>query len=132
MSSSTMETPVTTNSNSIFAIAPYFSSGTWIFDDPARGLVREPFVSGVPAILDDLVSAIPGAREGFRLIFSAQPFPATRHNTRKSKWSTAALGTKRRMDAKAGFAQRSSNTSRQHPRACSSRPRRYEGAGRLS
>lgn len=75
MSSSTMETPVTTNSNSIFAIAPYFSSGTWIFDDPARGLVREPFVSGVPAILDDLVSAIPGAREGFRLIFSAQPFP---------------------------------------------------------
>jgi hypothetical protein len=61
--------------NSIFLIAPYWSSGTWVFDDPSVGLVKEPFVSGVPEILNTLVSAIPNARNGFRLLFSETPFP---------------------------------------------------------
>lgn len=63
------------NSNAIMIIAPYWSSGTWVFDDPAAGLVREPFVSGVPEVLTDLVASIPNAKNGFRLIFSANPFP---------------------------------------------------------
>ena len=33
--------------NSILIIRPYWSDGTWVFDDPATGLVREPFVAGV-------------------------------------------------------------------------------------
>jgi hypothetical protein len=61
--------------NSIFVIAPYWNSGTWVFDDSARGLVREPFVAGVPAVLNDLVSSIPNAKEGFRLTFAASRFP---------------------------------------------------------
>ena len=56
-------------------IAPYWHSGTWVFDDPATGLVREPFVSGIPAMIDQLVRDIPDARRGFRLLFSAAPFP---------------------------------------------------------
>lgn len=56
-------------------IAPYWSFGTWVFDDPTTGLVREPFVSGVPEVLSDLVANIPNARSGFRLIFSARAFP---------------------------------------------------------
>lgn len=61
--------------NSIFVIAPYWYAGTWVFDDSQRGLVQEPFVAGVPEILTDLVQSIPNAHEGFRLIFSANPFP---------------------------------------------------------
>src|SRR5687768_85976 len=61
--------------NAIMMIEPYWSSGTWVFDDPATGLVREPFVSGVPAMIDRLVTDIPDARRGFRLLFSATPFP---------------------------------------------------------
>jgi len=61
--------------NSILVIAPYRYNGTWVFDDERAGLVREPFVGGVPEMIDALVADIPGADEGFRLTFSAQPFP---------------------------------------------------------
>lgn len=40
-----------------------------------RGLAREPFVSGIPEMISRLVSDIPDARQGFRLLFSADPFP---------------------------------------------------------
>ena len=56
-------------------IQPYWYSGTWVFDDPGTGLVREPFVAGIPEMIDRLTSHIPDARNGFRLLFSAHPFP---------------------------------------------------------
>jgi len=67
------------SSNSILAIAPYRSAGTWVFDEPRLGLRAEPFVSGVPEMIDALVAdaAIPDAGKGFRLIFSAQEFPGS-------------------------------------------------------
>ncbi len=61
--------------NSIMVIQPYRHSGTWVFDDPAVGLVQEPFVSGIPEMIDILVENIPDAVAGFRLLFSATPFP---------------------------------------------------------
>ncbi|QDT76277.1 DUF6717 family protein [Lacipirellula limnantheis] len=61
--------------NSILVIAPYRYEGTWVFDDDRFGLVREPFVGGVPEMIDHLVADIPGADKGFRLTFSTQPFP---------------------------------------------------------
>jgi hypothetical protein len=61
--------------NSILVIAPYRYEGTWVFDDERFGLVREPFVGGVPEMIDHLVADIPNAERGFRLTFSAQPFP---------------------------------------------------------
>lgn len=63
--------------NQIMTIAPYWLEevGTWVFDDPAAGLKQEPFVEGVPEMIDDLVADIPDARSGFRLLFSAAPFP---------------------------------------------------------
>jgi hypothetical protein len=60
--------------NAIMVIEPYWSSGTWVFDDPSTGLVREPFVSGIPEMIDALTREIPNAREGFRLLFSGSPF----------------------------------------------------------
>lgn len=61
--------------NSLMVIAPYYYNGTWVFDDSSAGLVREPFVAGVPEMIDLLVADIPDARDGFRLLFSAKPFP---------------------------------------------------------
>jgi hypothetical protein len=65
----------TVNTNAIMAIQPYRHAGTWVFDDPMVGLVQEPFVAGVPEMIDNLVRDIPGASTGFRLLFSASPFP---------------------------------------------------------
>lgn len=61
--------------NAIMVIAPYRYQGTWVFDDRTVGLVKEPFVAGVPEMIDVLVKDIPNADAGFRLLFSAQPFP---------------------------------------------------------
>jgi hypothetical protein len=61
--------------NAILVIAPYRHNGTWVFDDDRFGLVREPFIAGVPEMIDALVADIPDADKGFRLTFSAKPFP---------------------------------------------------------
>lgn len=61
--------------NAIMVIAPYREKGTWVFDDASTGLVKEPFVAGVPEMIDVLVKDIPDAEAGFRLLFSAKPFP---------------------------------------------------------
>ena len=61
--------------NAIMVVAPYWYNGTWVFDDPAVGLRREPFVAGVPEMIDVLVKDVDNARGGFRLLFSAKPFP---------------------------------------------------------
>lgn len=63
--------------NQILIIAPYWleSGGTWVFDDEAVDLNQEPFVNGIPEMIDELVTDIPNARQGFRLLFSADPFP---------------------------------------------------------
>jgi len=61
--------------NSILVIQPYKYGRTWVFDDPKIGLVREPFVAGIPEMIDKLSSDIPDANSGFQLTFSAIPFP---------------------------------------------------------
>ncbi|MEZ6096504.1 MAG: DUF6717 family protein [Pirellulaceae bacterium] len=61
--------------NSIMTIQPYRHNGTWVFDDLSAGLVQEPFVGGVPEMIDHLVSDIPDPDSGFRLLFSAREFP---------------------------------------------------------
>ena len=61
--------------NALMVIVPYWYEGTWVFDDESVGLSKEPFVAGVPEMIDNLVKAIPNARSGFRLIFSSAPFP---------------------------------------------------------
>ena len=61
--------------NALMVIAPYRYQDTWVFDDETVGLIKEPFVAGVPEIIDELVKNIPNARTGFRLIFSSAPFP---------------------------------------------------------
>jgi hypothetical protein len=61
--------------NQINVISPYLLHGTWVFDDDRVGLRQEPFVSGVPAMIDDLIRDVPDSQRGFRLLFSSEPFP---------------------------------------------------------
>lgn len=63
--------------NQIMVIAPYWleDAKLWVFDDPATGLKQEPFVEGVPEMIDNLVVDIVNAQSGFRLLFSEAPFP---------------------------------------------------------
>jgi len=76
-------------SNSIMTIAPYRHNGTWVFDDLSAGLVKEPFIAGVPEMIDVLVKEVPDANSGFRLTFSAIPFPG---HQRKLTWQRAEAG----------------------------------------
>jgi hypothetical protein len=62
-------------SNSMMVIFPYKYQGVWMFDDEKVGLVQEPFVEGMPEIIELFVQDIPNATEGFQLFFSASPFP---------------------------------------------------------
>ncbi|RCJ35335.1 hypothetical protein A6770_16040 [Nostoc minutum NIES-26] len=62
--------------NSMMVIFPYRHNQTWVFDDERMGLVQEPFVSGVPEMIDILIQDIANVDEGFKLLFSANPFPS--------------------------------------------------------
>lgn len=61
--------------NSILILQPYRYAGTWVFDDANTGLVQEPFVEGIPEMMDELTREIPDAQSGFRLLFSPSEFP---------------------------------------------------------
>ncbi|MEQ2009228.1 MAG: DUF6717 family protein [Limisphaerales bacterium] len=61
--------------NSLLVIEPYRTGKSWAFDEPRLGLKREPFVQGIPEMIDRLVAGIPGSDTSVRLIFSQRPFP---------------------------------------------------------
>lgn len=71
--------------NSIHVISPYWYNGFWVFDDEKRGLLQEPFVSGVPEMIDYLVKDIEDAKKGFKMTFSVQPFPGFTQEIKKTR-----------------------------------------------
>ena len=77
--------------NQIMVIAPYWVDdlAAWVFDDPKVGLQQEPFVSGIPEMIDWLVKDIPNAKSGFRMLFSGAPFPGYQ---RKLVWQRENFG----------------------------------------
>jgi hypothetical protein len=75
--------------NALMVIAPYKDEGMWVFDDPAVGLSKEPFIAGIDTMIDKMVADIPNAERGFRAIFSATPFPG---HTFKLDWRRAESG----------------------------------------
>lgn len=61
------------SNNSLFVIHPYRKHGTWVFDAPERGLEQEPFVAGMPEIID---FALGGSEtKEFTMILSDNQFP---------------------------------------------------------
>jgi hypothetical protein len=75
--------------NSLMVIAPYKYQCAWVFDDPATGLFREPFIAGIDTMIDKAVAKIPSAEKGFRATFSARQFPGSDF---KLEWRRAESG----------------------------------------
>ena len=61
--------------NFMRVIFPYKYEGTWVFDDAAVGLDKEPFVFGADDVIEWLVRDLADADKGFKLLFSHRPFP---------------------------------------------------------
>jgi hypothetical protein len=66
-----------TTGNAIFQIFPYRSGKTWAFDDPGRGLVGEPFVAGIPEIIEGVCEILDLHSDRLCFTFSAQKFPGS-------------------------------------------------------
>ncbi len=71
--------------NVLNVIHPYKWEGLWVFDDARVGLDKEPFVEGADKIIDTALArkGIQAPEQGFRLLFSAGPFP---HYDLKFEW----------------------------------------------
>ncbi len=64
------------NKNKIQILELYRHAGTWVFDDEKNDLVAEPFVEGVPAIIDKALNVMGSKSEkNIRLLFSDVEFP---------------------------------------------------------
>lgn len=63
--------------NDILLIFPFKFKGTWVFNDASTGLFREPFVQGIPEIIDHMTRDIADAKDGFKLLFSSDIFPGS-------------------------------------------------------
>ena len=76
--------------NQIMVISPYWveALGAWVFDDPKTGL-DQTVCHGIPEMIDSLVKDIPNAKSGFRMLFSAGPFPGYQ---RKLVWCGEEMG----------------------------------------
>ncbi len=81
--------PQSASSNSIIVLAPYDYQGSWVFDDQSVGLTREPFVAGVPEMIDELTKDIPNAKAGFRLLISATDFAGSQ---KELTWLSGSKG----------------------------------------
>lgn len=75
--------------NTLMVIAPYKYEGLWVFDDPAVGLNKEPFIAGIDTLIDKATANIPDREHGFRAIFSATQFPGANF---KLEWRRAESG----------------------------------------
>jgi hypothetical protein len=61
--------------NAVYAIRPYRYQNTWVFDDACVGFVKEPFVMGIPEIIDQAVQHLPNPQEGFTVLFNDTGLP---------------------------------------------------------
>ena len=77
--------------NSIMVIKPFKHSGTWVFDDEIADLYEEPFVSGMPEIIDKIIKdeKIKDSHKGFSLFFSQYEFPGGNYAL---EWKREELG----------------------------------------
>ena len=88
-----LASPVATLIESGFKFYPLPDSPDRMLTEGAKSCVipavQEPFVSGVPEMINDLVKDIANARQGFRMLFSSAPFPGFQ---RKLEWVRTEFG----------------------------------------
>jgi hypothetical protein len=85
--------------NSINVIHPYFENGYWVFDDPAKDLEKEPFISGIPEIIESILPA--NYRGKFSIVFSKNAFPG--YNFKLSRLYEEADGYWYRLGEQSGW-----------------------------
>ena len=61
--------------NSIFSIRPYNYRGGWVFDDERVNLVKEPFIMGIPDMIERILLLKPEFNNGFTVLFSSTGIP---------------------------------------------------------
>ena len=90
-------------SNSILVLELYRNAGTWCFTDVERDLVHEPFISGIPEIIDECIAeTVENKAETYRLTFSSQQFPgATNYLTYLFEEYGGAVYTKQKIGQEA-------------------------------
>ena len=79
--------------NQIHVIAPYRQASTWVFDDSSVGLKAEPFVSGIPQMIDALVKDILAPIMGFGCSSRPRRSPDIKSSSHACDLNTAAIGT---------------------------------------
>jgi len=62
--------------NAVFSIRPYRWQNMWVFDDERVGLVKEPFVMGIPEIINKAVANLRNPGAGFTVLFSKTGVPS--------------------------------------------------------
>lgn len=108
-------------SNVLNTIRPYWDGATWVFDDPQRGLVQEPFVAGTPEIIDRALdeAGLP-PRQPFSVIFSNREFPGPQIVLERCARRPAGTGTAGAA-WRDGCARRCSGISMPRPSASTAR-----------
>jgi hypothetical protein len=61
--------------NSIYSINPYKYEGLWVFDDKRVELVKEPFVMGIPEMIETILIKKKMLKNNFSVLFSSSGFP---------------------------------------------------------
>lgn len=75
-----------TMSNAMMSITIYKHNGFWSFTDDERGLVHEPFVSGIPEIIDFFIEKYGDKDSGTHtILFSGRKFPGSQGCLFKTK-----------------------------------------------
>lgn len=64
-------------SNSLFTIEIYKHAGTWCFTDEKRDLIHEPFVCGIPELINDSIKELDKSLT-YRITFSENKFPGAK------------------------------------------------------
>lgn len=65
--------------NAIYTMRVYRDHGSWVFDNPAVGLYKEPFVAGADEIFDAIVKergVLDPDKSRVDIVFSDQQFPS--------------------------------------------------------
>ena len=73
-------------SNAMMSIKIYRHCDTWAFTDLPKGLQDEPFVCGIPEIIDHFINNFSDpSKQTHRIIFSARNFPYSHGKLVKTK-----------------------------------------------
>lgn len=75
--------------NTLMQIYPYRTRSGWSFDDEEKGLKGEPFVAGIPKIIDQFV---PKDQKTCTITFSGQEFPGAQGHLERAGDSGSVHG----------------------------------------